>query len=370
MQKRRILFLHLGQAFGGIEVYMMNLASLLRDDAEIVALCSHPRLIEGFEARSVRVVRLPEWHGPLRGLRFLWAALMLPVVILRERIDTVHINGHWESLLLFPCRMLGRVAISTRHQTWDIPLAHWWHAPKRTLSALVYNTHARFANKVVCVSHAVAEEVRQHLPADKVVVIPNWIANQPPFVAPAAIQGKVRVLFIGRLVVFKGLQLLLEAMQGVCNVQLTVAGEGPMLNAYRTMAEGMDVDFIGFCRDVRPLYGNADIFVMPSIGLEGLPLVSLEAMGNGVPCLFSDLPVHREITADGQAARLFRSGEAADLREQLTQLIEDEEARRRIAGAGYAMVQEHYVAAVARRQYVEVFDLQLVPARQLSGVRA
>jgi len=370
MQKRRILFLHLGQAFGGIEVYMMNLASLLREDAEIVAMCSHPRLIEGLEARSVRVIRMPEWHGPLRGLRFLWAALMLPVVIVRERIDIVHINGHWESLLLLPCRVLGRTAISTRHQTWDIPLQHWWHAPKRTLSALVYNTNARFASRVVCVSQAVADEVQRHLPMDKVTVISNWIAAQPAFVERAALQGKARVLFIGRLVVFKGLQLLLESMRGMAKVHLQVAGEGPMLEEYRRMAEGLDVEFLGFRKDVRELYRDADIFVMPSIGLEGLPLVSLEAMGHGVACLFSDLPVHREITDDGQAARLFRNGDAADLREQLRCLVEDEAGRRSVARAGYAMVEERYVAEVARRRYVEVFELEAALDGQLGRVHA
>lgn len=370
MHKRRILFLHLGQAFGGIEVYMMNLASLLREDAEIVAMCSHPRLIEGLEAQSVRVIRLPEWHGPLRGLRFLWAALMLPIVIVRERIDIVHINGHWESLLLLPCRLLGRTAISTRHQTWDIPLQHWWHAPKRTLSALVYNVNARFASLVVCVSQAVADEVQHHLPTKKITVIPNWIAAQPSFDEPAAVKGNARVLFIGRLVVFKGLHLLIEAMRGMPDVQLQVAGEGPMLEEYQTMAEGMDVEFLGFRKDVRGLYREADIFVMPSIGLEGLPLVSLEAMGHGVACLFSDLPVHREITDDGQAARLFRSGDVADLRQQLSSLIEDEAGRRSLARAGYAMVEARYVADVARSRYVEVFQLEAALDQRLGRVHA
>jgi methyl coenzyme M reductase subunit C len=71
MNKHRILFLHLGHAFGGIEVYMANLAMLLREDADIVALCSHPHLIERLEAQGVHVIRFPQLHGPLRGFRFL-----------------------------------------------------------------------------------------------------------------------------------------------------------------------------------------------------------------------------------------------------------------------------------------------------------
>jgi glycosyltransferase involved in cell wall biosynthesis len=370
MSKRRILFLHLGHAFGGIEVYMANLAALLHNDAEIVAWCSHPHLIERLQAQGVQVVSLPEFRGPLRGLRFPIAALLLPFVLLRHRIHTVHINGHWESMLLLPCRLLGRTAISTRHQTWDIPLSHWWHAPKRTLSALVYNTNARFASKVICVSQAVADEVKVHVPARKITVIPNWIAAQPPFAERPPIAGKARILFIGRMVIFKGLQLLIEAMRGLPNATLTVVGEGQLLDDYRRQADGLDIHFAGFHRDVEPFYREADIFVMPSIGLEGLPLVSLEAMGHGLPCLFSDLPVHREITADGLAAKLFRTGDANDLRQQLQSLLEDEAARARIARAGHAMVQSRFIAEVARRSYIEAFALNPAIAPSLMEVQA
>jgi glycosyltransferase involved in cell wall biosynthesis len=357
MTKPRILFLHLGHAFGGIEVYMANLAALLREDADIVALCSHPHLIERLQAQGVDVVRFPELRGRLRGLRFLLAALLLPGILLRHKIDTVHINGHWESALLLPCRLLGRRAISTRHQTWDIPLKHWWHAPKRTLSALVYNINARFATKVICVSEAVATEVRRSVRADKIVVIPNWIAAQPDFMERRPVLGKVKVLFIGRLVIFKGLQLVIEALRGLPEVALTVVGEGPLKDEFRAAAQALDVTFAGFHQDVRPFYRDADLFVMPSIGLEGLPLVSLEAMGNGVPCLFSDLPVHREITGDGQAAALFRTGDADDLRRKLQQLIGNDAERQSLARSGYAIVQARYTAAVARRSYAAIFQL-------------
>ncbi len=59
-RKRRILFLHLGHDFGGVEVYLCNLAQLLRDDAEVVALCSHPQLIDSLQAQSVQVLRFPK----------------------------------------------------------------------------------------------------------------------------------------------------------------------------------------------------------------------------------------------------------------------------------------------------------------------
>ena len=115
-RKRRILFLHLGHNFGGVEVYLGNLAKLLREDAEVVALCSHPELIERLQAQSVQVLKFPELAGPLRGMRFLLAAVLLPFVVWKHRIDTVHINGHWESILLGPalCSVAARSQPATR----------------------------------------------------------------------------------------------------------------------------------------------------------------------------------------------------------------------------------------------------------------
>jgi glycosyltransferase involved in cell wall biosynthesis len=110
------------------------------------------------------------------------------------------------------------------------------------------------------------------------------------------------------------------------------------------------------------------VFVMPSIGLEGLPLVSIEAMGHGLPCLFSDLPVHREITGDGSAALLFQTGNAEDLRRKLLTLVHDPDMRNRLARAGYANVKAQYTAEVARRSYIEAFELERTSGCITAGV--
>ena len=56
-------------------------------------------------------------------------------------------------------------------------------------------------------------------------------------------------------------------------------------------------------------------------------MVALEAMSYGLPCVFSDLPVHSEITANGRAALLFHRGDSRDLRAALISLIEDDQQR-------------------------------------------
>ena len=130
---------------------------------------------------------------------------------------------------------------------------------------------------------------------------------------------------MGRLEHYKGLHLLLEAMRGVTGVRLTVVGIGSYREQLEKLASGLDVYFEGFCADTYRFYQTSDIFINPSLGPEGLPIVSLESMAHGLPCIFSALPVHKEISNDGAASLLFEIGDAVDLRIKLSQLIVDAE---------------------------------------------
>ncbi len=231
----------------------------------------------------------------------------------------------------------------------------------------MHNVNARFAHRVICVSDAVACEVRRVVTADKILVIPNWMSYSPRSVHRMTDHKKTRLLFVGRMDILKGLPLLLDAIHDMPDVSLTVVGDGAMLAQFQRQTMGLDVCFAGFHRNVRPFYDAADIFVMPSLGPEGLPLVSIEAMGNGLPCLFSDLPVHREITDGGHTARLFRTGDAADLKEQLRSLIGDERQRKELARAGYQRVRALYSAAAAHGSYLNAFDLAPSAACSTTG---
>ena len=86
-------------------------------------------------------------------------------------------------------------------------------------------------------------------------------------------------------------------------------------------------------------------------------MVALEAMSHGLPCIFSDLPVHREVTEDGRAAMLFATGNAADLREKLSSMLEDPKVREQYAASAYSQVQTKYHVDAARRAYLQLFEV-------------
>jgi glycosyltransferase involved in cell wall biosynthesis len=125
------------------------------------------------------------------------------------------------------------------------------------------------------------------------------------------------------------------------------------------MAAGRsNVHFAGFLRNVTPLYERADIVVMPSLGPEGLPMTSLEAMGRGIPCIFSDLPVHREISNGGKGASLFTSGNVESLHGALTTLLTQPKTRQTLAQEALRIIDSRYTDHRVRGAYLAVFAKQ------------
>ena len=254
------------------------------------------------------------FQGIFKPLRFLAALIVVPFLLLRYRIHTVQLNGLLESILILPARLLGRSAVYTRHGPFEIELYSWLRRPLKYLARKIARWSVRFTTHVVCVSQAVAETVRPVLPATRYSVIANWVSDQRPFRPPVAeLSSRARVFCASRLEHYKGIHLLIEAARRLPQLEVTIVGDGGDRVSLEETARLPNVRFAGFQRNLQEFYEDADIFVMPSMGPEGLPITSLEAMAHGLPCIFSDLPVHHEITDHGKGAYLFRSGEAESL---------------------------------------------------------
>jgi glycosyltransferase involved in cell wall biosynthesis len=346
----------LGAHFGGVENYLLRLAELLKGEVELYGLCVLPELNARLADSGVRMTRLPAFSGLFKPLRFLLALIVLPYLVLRYSIHTVQLNGFLESILILPARMLGCSAVYTRHGPFEIEHYSWSRRPLKFLARRIARWSVRYTTHVVCVSQTVAESVRPLLPVTRWSVIANWIPAQPPFRAPLAeLSSNARVLCASRLERYKGVHLLVEAARRLPQVEVTIVGDGADRAALEATALGIpNVHFAGFQRDVRQFYEWADIFVMPSLGPEGLPMTSLEAMSYGLPCIFSDLPVHREITDHGKGAYLFRSGEVESLLAALHVLLASPESRRAYATEAHRIVAARYNQGNVQEAYLRV----------------
>ena len=351
----RVISIDLNAGFGGIEAYLERLSALITENAELFALVQLPELAARLRVHGVRVIKLPQLPHALRGLNILAAAALLPLIVTKHEIGTVHTNGYADILCLVPSKVLRRRTIATRHQVFEIDVP-FMRAPSRYLARWLYLRLAPIADLIVCVSGAVGRDLSSRSPRSMVRVIPNWVATLPPYSPRPQPGGKFHILFVSRLVEQKGLHILLDAIRPLSNVKLTVVGDGPGRDALETQARGLDVSFEGF-QDPTSAYRSADLFVGPYLGPEGMPLVPLEAMSNGLPCILSDIPVHCEISNDGNDALLFRNGLPLDLQEKITKVMGSHELRERLSRCGYEAVKAKYSTSAARAAYSEVFQI-------------
>jgi len=161
-------------------------------------------------------------------------------------------------------------------------------------------------------------------------------------------------VFLGRLTRVKGVDVLLEALDGMeAPPQVLVVGEGPLEGELRARTErlGLPVQFLGWQEDVQRVLSAADAFVLPS-HYEGLPLVVAEAMAAGLPVVATSVCGTPEIVEDGVTGFLVPPGDAHALGRALTRLVKmPARERRNMGDAGRRRVKAHFHV---ERQVAEV----------------
>jgi len=191
-------------------------------------------------------------------------------------------------------------------------------------------------------------------------IVPNGIdvdflsQEVPPF--DAFNDGKLNILFVGRLEERKGLKYLLQAFSRLKweypDIRLIVVGAGnPGKDSYRIMAERnlQDVVFVGRVSEEakRRYYRTADIFCAPNTGKESFGIVLGEAMASGRPIVASNIEGFAEVITDGKEGFLVPPKNDEALALALKRLIDTPELRRKMAERGKISVQRFRWDSVA-----------------------
>ena len=166
----------------------------------------------------------------------------------------------------------------------------------------------------------------------------------------------LNLLYAGRLVVEKGVETAIQAMeklvivQGRRNIRLSVAGSGAQdyQNHLRSLViqSGLD-DFVSFLGHVRPevmphLLQQSDLLLIPSTWEEPFSRMILEGMISGLAVVATPTGGTTEIIKDGENGSLVTPGDAEDLARKITQLLDDPELRQKLSKAGKQTVLERY----------------------------
>ena len=173
-----------------------------------------------------------------------------------------------------------------------------------------------------------------------------------------------RALFIGRLVKYKGVDVLLRALERVPDVRLDIVGTGPEGPRLRTLAQALAVtDRVRWYgeypdEDLTRRMADADFLVLPSVTTEEMfGLVVLEAMAAGRPVITTAVPsAVREVNVPGVTGLEVPIRDVAALAGALEALAGDPARRQAMGEAGRARVAEHFTRSLMARRHVELYQ--------------
>lgn len=171
--------------------------------------------------------------------------------------------------------------------------------------------------------------------AEDVMVIHNSVPLQTINKVEKKSNGIFRILFVGRITNWKGVESLLMAVNGITNVEVTICGDGPALNVYQEMNRRLgnrNVVFTGRVPTsvVSDFLTRTDVLVLASL-YEGLSHTLLEAISFGKPCIASNIGGNPEVIKNGYNGLLFEPYNHFELKEHILKLMNDNDYYNKLA---------------------------------------
>jgi glycosyltransferase involved in cell wall biosynthesis len=240
--------------------------------------------------------------------------------------------------------------------------------------------------EVIVNSHHMHAELHRlfKVPADKVVVIPNGTDPEvfdfpfdPKSVRPhyAAAHEQI-ILFVGRLVTEKGVQVMLNAAPAVLaqcpGARFLIVGTGYHMDELRRQAHALGiahhVRFLGYVSDddLKRLYRIADAVCIPSL-YEPFGIVALEGMAANVPVVTSDTGGLRDFVEHMVTGVTTYAGDAASLAWGLLEVLRNPALANQLREVAYEKVRHIYNWKVIAQRTLEVYDKVLKESDQIGS---
>jgi len=357
--------LHIGKFYppvtGGIERVVHSLCTVTqgRLDNRVLAFNAGARTIDDV-VEGVSVTRIGTWGSA--GSVSIAPGYFAHLRRARADVMILHEPNPW-ALLAF-------AAVRPR-----LPLAIWFHSEvvrPRLQYDLFYAPVARpayrHARRFLVSSPVLAEQAASLQPyRDKVRVIPfgidveRWRPSERIDARADEIRRQARrpiVLFAGRHVPYKGLDVLLEAVAPL-DVHVSILGDGPMRAAWTAAANARAGNarfvFHGEVDDdeMRAQLAASRMLVLPSVSrAETFGFVQLEAMACGVPVISTALPTG--VPWVNQTGVVVPPGDVAALRAAIDRLASDGALASTIGAAGQARARAEFSLHTMGNRLVDV----------------
>ncbi len=289
--------------------------------------------------------------------------IRLALVILRERIDVVHINQADNMEAILTSLALGRKILLHAHGTGHAGLSYRWVM--------------RSAPHIVAISEYIRRcLIESQVPASRISVLPNPTIVRPPsrpvldrIRATYHIRSEHKIFGIfGRVVPWKGHREFVMAAQAILANEPSARafivgdasdGDQDFLHDLREMVRqsGLEdrITFTGYVQEVDQMYGIMHVVVHASIEPEPFGLVITEAMTHGIPVVASNLGATREIITPGHDGLIVDPRRPDEMAAAILTLLRDDQKRAAMGARARESAEKRYDAQIYADRMGEVY---------------
>lgn len=370
-----ILHLLNGEQYSGLERLVDQLAAAapLHGFRLVLALLKPDRMRQRMSSQAAQLHDVP-----MRSRVDLEVADRVATIAVAAGCRLVH--THTVRSALVARRLQRSIGLPWLHHVHSPALHESNHVVMNVANYLAEAFVMRRADQVVTVSQALAGYVRARyrVPRARIEVVANGVADaavgderademadEMPHGIAAQAGKEVTLLTLGLFRPRKGIEHLVQAAGLLRDAghtfRLCLAGEfadagyGASIRSLIDRLRLRDrVELPGFVADVDAVLRGCDVFVLPSLKGEGMPMALLEAMARARPVIASDIDGIREVLGDG-AGLLVPPAQARDLAQALARLITSPSLRRRLGQAARARQRSRHGLAASQHRLFDCY---------------
>jgi len=196
------------------------------------------------------------------------------------------------------------------------------------------------------------------LPADKIIVKPNFIYPDP---GERKNDGNYTI-FVGRLSPEKGIRTLIKAWELIKHIPLKIVGDGPLMNELITKVneKGLkNVEILGKKEknEVIVLIKNSRFLICPSECYETFGLTAIEAFACGIPVIASKLGALEELIVENHTGFYFNPGNAHSLAETVDSAWRQGNEIKQMGKEARKVFEQKYNAESNYRKLIEIYNI-------------
>ena len=354
---------------GGIESHVLGIAEGFaeRKNRTIVLAANHPKTAK-FENHHGIEIRRSEILFTL--FRDPFTPGML-IDLFNEDYDVIHLHlpDPFNSLFALIASLLKRKPLVVTYHA-DIIKDRWYHKIFKFFYGFFQNLVLSQSKIIIATSpdYAHGSETLKNF-RGKLKIVPNFVDEKKfnPDVKSEKVKRKYRlknkkvILFLGRLIPYKGVSYLIKAFpdvkKNIKNAKLVIAGYGPLEKELKRMGKRMkDVLFITPTDDEVPaLYNASDVFVLPSITRqEAFGIVLLEAMSSSVPCITTRISGMPFVISD--TGILVEPENSEDLSAAILKILSNENLAQELGRKARMRVEENFTRKRVIEKLLQIYE--------------